>query len=64
MITLIEDKRNEELRDVFIFICLFACLLFRATAMAFGVSQARVQIGVADASLHQRHSNARSKSCL
>ena len=38
--------------------------LFRASPAAYGSSQARGQIGVIAASLHHRHSNARSELCL
>ena len=41
----------------------FFCLL-RAAPMAYGAFQARGQIGAVAASLHHRHSNARSKPCL
>ena len=45
-------------------ICLFFCLLFRATPSACGGSQARGQIGATAASLHHGHSNAGSKPHL
>ena len=49
----------------FFFVCLFfAFLLFRATPMAYGGSQARGQIGATAAGLHHSHSNARSELCL
>ena len=40
------------------------CLLFRATTMAYGSSQARGRIGAAAASLRHNHSNARSEPGL
>ena len=48
---------------LFVFVCVFV-LLFRATPMAFGGSQARSLIGATAASLHHSHSNARSKPQL
>ena len=42
----------------------FFCLLFRATSMAYGGSQARSQIGAVAASLHHSHSNPGSKPYL
>ena len=36
----------------------------RAAPMAYGCSEARGPIGAVDASLHQSHSNSRSKLCL
>ena len=44
------------------FVVLF--LLFRATTMAYGSSQARGRIRAAAAGLHHSHSNARSEPCL
>ena len=41
----------------------FSCI-FRATPVAYGGSQARVQIGAAPAGLCHSHSSARSKLCL
>ena len=38
--------------------------IFRATAMAYGGSQARGQIGAVGAGLHHSHSNARPEPCL
>ena len=42
----------------------FSFCLFRATAMAYGGSQPRSQMGTAAASLHHSHSNTRSASGL
>ena len=47
----------------FIYIYIYI-LLFRATPVAYGGSQARDQIGAAAAGLHQSHSNARSEPHL
>ena len=44
---------------IYLFVCLF---VFRAVPAAYGVSQARGQIGAVATSLG--HSNARSKPCL
>ena len=51
---------------VFLFFCLFVCLflLFRATPMAYGGSQARGLIGAVAASQRQSHRNTRSKPYL
>ena len=49
-------------KKFYLFIYLF--LLFKATPMAYGGSQARGQIGAVAASLHHSHSYARSKPCL
>ena len=46
--------------NIYLFIHLFI-LLFRATPMAYGSSQARGQIGATAASLRHSHSNARSQ---
>ena len=43
-------------------VCLF--LLFRATPMAHGGSQARGRIGAIAAGLRHSHSNIRSELCL
>ena len=40
------------------FVCLFVCLLFRASPMAYGGSQAGGRIIAAAASLHCSHSNS------
>ena len=44
--------------------CLFVCLLFRATLVAYGSSQAKGRIGSAAAILHHSHSKAESEPCL
>ena len=41
--------------------CIFLFVLFRAVPMAYGSSQARVQIRAAGASLHHSHSKTESK---
>ena len=46
----------------FLFIYLFIYLLFRATPVAYGGSQARGRIGATAASLHHSHSKARSST--
>ena len=45
-------------------VCMYVCVLFRATSAAYGDSQARGLIGTVAAGLRQSHSNARSKLCL
>ena len=52
------------IKKVTYFIYLFIYLLFRATLVAYGVSQARGQIGATDASLRHSHSKAGSKGAL
>ena len=42
----------------------FFFLLFMATPLAYGGSQARGQIGAVATGLYHSHSNARSKLCL
>ena len=47
------------------FVCLFIyLLLFRATPVAYGSSQARGLIGAATSGLHRSHSNTRSEPSL
>ena len=41
----------------------FSCI-FRATPMAYGISQARSRIGAIAAGLHHSHSNTGSEPCL
>ena len=48
----------------FLFFFFFCFLLFRATLMAYGSSQASDQIRAAAASLRHSHISARSKLCL
>ena len=45
-------------------VCLFVCLFFMATPVAYGSSQAKGWIWAASAGLHHSHSNARSKLSL
>ena len=42
----------------------FLLIFFRTTPTAYGISQARGQIGAAAASLHHSHSNTKSELCL
>ena len=46
--------------DQKIFFFFFSFGIFKATPVAYGSSQGRSQIGIAAASLHHSHSNARS----
>jgi len=46
------------------FLFVLFVLLHRASAMAYGGSQARGQIGAVAAGLHHSHSNVRSEPCL
>ena len=48
--------------DIILFIYLFC--LFRATSVAYGISQARGQIGAVAVGLRQSHNNARSEPYL
>ena len=43
---------------------LFVCFFFRATAAAYGVSQARGLIGAVASGLHHNHSNSGSEPLL
>ena len=47
-----------------VFFLSFFLLLFRATPVAYGGSQARGPIGAVAACLHHSHSNAISEPCL
>ena len=49
---------------IYSFIYLFIYWLFRATATAYGGSQARGQVGAVAAGLHHSHSHTGSKLCL
>ena len=53
---------NYRSRSLFIF--LFCFLLFRATPMAYGISQARVQIEAVVTGQHPSHSNVGSEPHL
>ena len=52
------------LLPLFFFFLFLFFVCFRAAPAAYGGSQARGQVGTVAASLHQSHSNARSKSHL
>ena len=52
------------LRCVFLFVCLFVFLLFRAVLVAYRNSQARGRIRTTAARLHYSHSNAGSEPHL
>ena len=52
--------RGHEIKGGVLFVFVFVFLLFRAAPMAYGVSQARGQIGAIATSLHHSHSNIRS----
>ena len=56
-------RPNNKVTVFWCFVCLFVCL-FRAASMACGSSQVRGGITAVAASLHHRHSNARSEPCL
>ena len=51
----------QAVRCFFVFVFVFAFLLFRATPPAYGGSQDRGWIGATAASVHPSHSNTRSK---